>query len=154
MTKPLSLVTVIRRRDLLTTLLLVALSSQATAQQRGKPYRIVILNLTLRSDELHEFGPFPQYSAFFKELRQHGFDERQNLVVERLSAVGDADRHPQMVREAVALKPNAIFAVGIRFMRLLKQTTSTVPIVGIATDPVGHGLVDSLARPGGNMTGV
>ena len=57
-----------------------------------------------------------------------------------------------MVRKAVALQPNVIFAVGIRFMHLLKQTT--VPVVGIATDPVGHGLVDSLARPGGNMTGV
>jgi putative ABC transport system substrate-binding protein len=59
-----------------------------------------------------------------------------------------------MIREAVALQPDVIFAVGIRFMRILKETASTIPVVGIATDPVGHGLVQSLARPGGNMTGV
>ena len=141
-----------RRRDLITTLLLSIFSSAASAQRHQKSYRIVILNLTLRTEELHEFGPFPQYTAFFGELRRNGFDEKQNLLVERLSAQGDADQHPQMVRKAVALQPNVIFAVGIRFMHLLKQTT--VPVVGIATDPVGHGLVDSLARPGGNMTGV
>ena len=69
-----------KRRDLITTLLLSTFSSAASAQQHPKPYRIVILNLTLRTEDLHEFGPFPQYTALFRELRRNGFDEKQNLV--------------------------------------------------------------------------
>ena len=69
-----------RRRDLITTLLLSFFSSAASAQRHQKSYRIVILNLTLRTEELHEFGPFPQYTAFFGELRRNGFDEKQNLL--------------------------------------------------------------------------
>jgi putative ABC transport system substrate-binding protein len=143
-----------RRREVLTGLLLAGFSTHGEAQGPEKPYRIVILNLTLRADELNEFGPFPHYRAFFQELRRRGFDEKQDLVVVRLSAEGDTNRHSQIVGEAVAIHPDAIFAVGTRFMRLLKEVTTTAPVVGIATDPAGHGLIDSLARPGGNMTGI
>jgi putative ABC transport system substrate-binding protein len=124
------------------------------AQQRERKYRIVVLSLSVASAELTESGSFPQWRAFFKELRRFGYEEGRNLSIVRLSAEDRAERHPELIREAVALQPDVIFAVGLRFMRLLKQTISTSPVVGIATDPVGHKLVESLARPGGNMTGV
>jgi putative ABC transport system substrate-binding protein len=97
----------------------------------------------------------PDWMAFNDELRKRGYVEGQNLVVERRNAAGQPDRLPALARELVALGPDLIVAVSPQPNRAVKDATSTIPIVMIAVaDPVRVGLVASLARPGGNMTGV
>ena len=93
--------------------------------------------------------------AFYDELRQRGYVEGQNLIVERRNAAGQPDQLPALARELVALRPDLIVASSPQPNRAVKDATSTIPIVMIAVgDPVRAGLVASLARPGGNLTGV
>ena len=88
-------------------------------------------------------------------LREVGYVEGQNLVVERRHAEGRLDRLPAFATELVGLKPDVILATGETAIRAAKNATKVIPIVmAFAEDPVGKGLVASLARPGGNITGV
>ena len=88
-------------------------------------------------------------------LREVGYVEGQNLVVERRHAEGRLDRLPALATELVGLKPDVILATGEAAIRAAKNATKVIPIVmAFAEDPVGKGLVASLARPGGNITGV
>jgi len=97
----------------------------------------------------------PGQMAFYEELRQRGYVEGQNLVVERRNAAGQPDRLPALARELVALRPDLIVASSPQPNRAVKDATSTIPIVMFAVaDPVRAGLAASLARPGGNLTGV
>ena len=90
-----------------------------------------------------------------KGLRDHGYVEGQNLVVELRFSEGVGERWPQLAKELVALKVDAIVVGTTPAALAAKQATSTIPIViTAAIDPVGAGLADSLARPGGNVTGV
>ncbi len=100
-------------------------------------------------------SPDSGFRAFDEELRQRGYVEGQNLTVERRNAAGQPDRLPALARELVALRPDLIVASGPQPSRAVKDATSTIPIVmvGVA-DPVQAGLVASLARPGGNLTGL
>jgi putative tryptophan/tyrosine transport system substrate-binding protein len=121
----------------------------ASAQMAAKVYRIGVL--TMAPPDLRA----PDQMAFYEELRKRGYVEGQNLVVERRNAAGQPDRLPALARELVALGPDLIVAVSPQPNRAVKDATSTIPIVMIAVaDPVRVGLVASLARPGGNMTGV
>ena len=121
----------------------------APAQTPAKVYRIGVLDMT--PPDLNS----PNQMAFYEELRQRGYVEGQNLVVERRNAAGQVDRLPALARELVALRPDLIVASGPQPNRAVKDATSTIPIVMIAVaDPVRAGLVASLARPGGNLTGV
>ena len=93
--------------------------------------------------------------AFYEELRQRGYVDGQNLVVERRNAAGQTDQLPALAKELVALRPDLIVALGPQPNRAVKDATSTIPIVMVAVaDPVQAGLAASLARPGGNLTGV
>jgi putative ABC transport system substrate-binding protein len=90
-----------------------------------------------------------------KGLRDHGYVEGQNLVVELRFSEGAGERWPQLAKELAALKVDAIVVQTTPAALAAKQATSTIPIViTTAIDPVGAGLADSLARPGGNVTGV
>jgi ABC-type uncharacterized transport system substrate-binding protein len=90
-----------------------------------------------------------------KGLRNHGYVEGQNLGVELRFSGGAGERWPQLARELAALKVDAIVVQTTPAALAAKQATSTIPIVITnAIDPVGAGLADSLARPGGNVTGV
>ncbi len=128
---------------------ILLLPLDALTQTAAKVYRIGVLDMNppdLRS---------PGQMAFYEELRQRGYVEGQNLVVERRNAAGQADRLPALARELVALRPDLIVASSPQPNRAVKDATSTIPIVMIAVgDPVRAGLVASLARPGGNLTGV
>jgi putative ABC transport system substrate-binding protein len=95
------------------------------------------------------------YAAFDEELRKRGYVEGHNLIFERRDAAGQVDRLQAIAAELVALQPDLIVASAPQPNRALKGATSTIPIVmvGVA-DPVQLGLVESLARPGGNVTGV
>jgi putative tryptophan/tyrosine transport system substrate-binding protein len=121
----------------------------ASAQPSAKVYRIGVLETSppdLRS---------PSQMAFYEELRQRGYVDGQNLNVERRNANRQPDQLPALARELVMLRPDLIVAFGPQPSRAVKDATSTIPIVMIAVaDPVGAGLAASLARPGGNLTGV
>ena len=90
-----------------------------------------------------------------QRLRELGYVEGQNLTVERRWAEGRAERYHELAAELVALKPDVIVVAFTPSVSAAKRATSTIPIVmAIAGDPVGTGLVASLARPGGNITGM
>ncbi|HEY7140859.1 MAG TPA: ABC transporter substrate-binding protein [Methylomirabilota bacterium] len=97
----------------------------------------------------------PSYDAFRVGLRDLGWVEGRNLAIEARGAGGQLDRLPGLARELVALSPALIVAFAPQPARAAKDATSVIPVVfvGVA-DPVRVGLVQSLARPGGNVTGV
>jgi putative tryptophan/tyrosine transport system substrate-binding protein len=138
------------RREFIGTLAggLVVAPRASEAQQAAKIARIGYLapNLTA-SPHLHE--------AFRQGLRDLGYVEGQNIVIEYRSAEGKAERLPALAAELVALKVDVIVVPGTVGVLAAKQATKTIPIVfAVAADPVGSGLVTSLARPGGNVTGL
>jgi putative ABC transport system substrate-binding protein len=94
------------------------------------------------------------YRAFFAELRRLGYVEDRNLIVDRRSAEGRVDSFEQFAKDLAQLNSDAIFATSSRLIRELKKYTKTTPIVGFMADPIAFGLVESLARPGGNITGI
>ena len=95
------------------------------------------------------------WDALTLRLRELGYVEGQNLVVERRWAEGRADRYHELAAELVAWKPDVIIAAFTPSVSAAKRATPTIPIVmAIAGDPVGTGLVASLSRPGGNITGM
>ena len=97
----------------------------------------------------------PNFGAFRRGLRDLGYVESQNIVFEYRYASGNPERLRQLAAELVAIKPDVIFALGGDVAPLVRAATSTIPIVmAVSTDPVQSGLVASLARPGGNITGV
>jgi len=138
------------RRTFLCGLALGTLSAPlaAEAQEAAKIARIGYLAGNLAGNpHLRE--------AFLQGLRDLGYAEDRNLVIEYRSAEGKYERLPALAAELVALKVDVIFAGGGTLGALgAKQATRTIPIVfADAGDPVGSGLVTSLARPGGNVTG-
>jgi putative ABC transport system substrate-binding protein len=129
--------------------LLVALSSSATAQQATKVPRIGYLAATSLS------AIASRTDAFKQGLRGLGYVEGKNLAIDWRSAEGKFDRLPALTAELVHLKVDVIVSAGPTVTRAAKEATSTIPIVMAQdTDPVGSGFVASLARPGGNITGL
>jgi putative ABC transport system substrate-binding protein len=127
-------------------LLLIGTSLGAGAQQAGRGYRIGILVP----------GPTsPQIQGFWEGLRELGYVEGQNVTVEYRSAHDRLDRLPSLAEQLVTLKVDIIYATVTPAADAAKKATQTIPIVfGASDDPVAHGLVASLARPGGNVTGL
>jgi len=103
---------------------------------------------------LTEDGGLPAFAALFKELRQLGYIEGENLRVERYSGKGRTENYAEVARDAVLSHPDLIFTVTTRMTQHFKATATTIPIVAFLADPVGSGLARSLAQPGGNITGV
>lgn len=140
-----------RRRRALTFAIgtVATLSQQARAQQAGRSYRLGILDLGRESASAGEMD------AFINEMARLGFVERTNLSIDRRFAGSDRNRLDGLAAELVALKPDVIFTAAGRLGALAAmKATSTIPIVFDATnDPVAVGLLASLARPGGNVTG-
>ena len=129
---------------------LLAAPLAADAQQAGKVPRIGFLSLTSPSDRP------PLFDAFRQRLRELGWVEGQNIVIDYRYAEGRVDRLPDLAAELVRLKVDLIVSAGgTQGVTAAKNATETIPIVMIAVrDPVGTGLIASLARPGGNVTGV
>src|SRR5215831_19531649 len=132
-----------------TTFALFAAPLAAEAQQAGKMPRIGLLSLTSPSDRP------PLLDAFRQSLRELGWVEGQNIVIDYRYAEGRVDRLPDLAAELVRLKVDLIIAMaGTQVATAAKNATETIPIVMIfVRDPVGTGLIKSLARPGGNVTG-
>ncbi len=94
-------------------------------------------------------------SAFEIQLRELGWIEGQNIVIEYRWAGGDLTRFPALADELVRLRPDLMVAGNNQAAIAMRQATAVIPIVApILTDPIGFGLVTSLARPGGNVTGI
>jgi len=131
---------------LLTTVLLITGSTQA--QQTGKVFRIGFLDPSTAASMA------AQLEAFRQELRKLGWIEGKNISIEYRYAEGKLDRYPELAADLVRLKVDLIVASGGATPLAAKRATSTIPIVMTSTgDPVSQGLVASLARPGGNVTG-
>jgi ABC-type uncharacterized transport system substrate-binding protein len=100
-------------------------------------------------------GIEPREEAFLKGLREIGYVDGQNIMIEWRFAKGKEDLLPGLAAEIVQLKPDVVVAAGNQAVQAMKRATSTIPIVfGQVSDPVETGLVASLARPGGNITGL
>jgi putative ABC transport system substrate-binding protein len=129
------------------TILLLIFTYPVGAQQPKKIHRIGYLSLGL--------GIQPREEEFRQGLRELGYVDRQNIVIEWRFAKGKADLLPELAAELVRLKVDVIIASATQAIQAAKQATTTIPIVfPTAGDPVAYGLVDSLARPGGNITGL
>ena len=126
--------------------MLVALCAIAEAQQAGKVCRIGYLGTSGR-------GPFSE--AFALGLRDHGYEIGKNLLIEYRFAEGKFDRLPSLAAELVRLNVDVIVTGINPTIVAAMQATSTIPIVmTFGNDPLGAGLVASLARPSGNLTGL
>ena len=150
----LSLGKVMRRRDLIKVIAgsAAAWPLAAVAQQSERVRRIGLLSAGgLDADDLDMQA---RIEAFQQGLQQLGWTNGQNVQIDIRAGAGDADRLRRYAEELVGLAPDVILATGAAGVAPLLKVTRTVPIVFVnAVDPVGAGFVDSLARPGGNVTG-
>ena len=118
----------------------------ARAQESGRTYRLGFLIPTPRE--------LPVVAAFFDELRRNSFVEGQNLIVIPGGFAIPNDQIASFAASLAAASPDVIVAGPELPLRALRQLTRTIPLIGITEDMVGDGLVASLARPGGNITGM
>ena len=129
--------------------LLFALSVSADAQQTGKVFRIGFLDGSTAA------GMAVPVEAFRQELSKLGWIEGKNITIEYRFAEQKNERLPELVADLVRLKVDLIVVISNPAALAAKGATTTIPIVMTSTtDPVGEGLVASLARPGGNVTGL
>jgi ABC-type uncharacterized transport system substrate-binding protein len=139
-----------RRREFITALGgATALPFAARAQQAAKVYRIGYLGVASHAGYAREI------EALLRGLRQLGYEEGKNIALYYQFAEGDYDRLPALASELVTVKVDVIVTHSTPGARAAKQATSTIPIVvTAAADLVSSGLVPSIARPGGNLTGL
>jgi len=142
-----------RRRDFITLLggAAAAWPVTARAQQPAKMKRIVFAAPAVKVADL---GSDPYALTFLEELKRLGYVEGTNLIVDRYSAEGKIDRYGDLAREVVSTHPDLIYTTGSPLTLQLKAATSTIPIVTLTGDPIRQGIISSIARPGGNITGV
>ena len=128
---------------------LLAAPLAAEAQPTGKVYRIGFLGNSTEALEANLVGPFRE------GLRERGYVEGRDLTIEYRWAEGAYERFPALIAELIALKVDIIVTAGTPAALAVKRSTTTIPVVMAAIgDPIGTGLVKSLARPGGNLTGL
>ena len=125
---------------------LLAAPLAAIEQQAGGVQRIGILTAGVVS----RITP----PAFFDELRERGWVEGQNLVIERRGGDGNSERVPALAAELVQMKLDVIVSFGAVAAVAIRNATATIPIVATTGDPVRLGLVSNLSHPGGNITGL
>jgi len=146
----------LNRRRFLIAAGALAVAPAAYTQPRKKAYRIAVVLTTSPIAEM--LGPepaHPRVRAFIRELRRLGYAEGDNLVIDRRSAEGKFERFGEILAELLRLKPDVLVTIGDPMTLAAKKLTDTVPIIALAVaDPVGRGVVNSLARPGGNVTGM
>src|SRR5262245_25530384 len=128
---------------------LVVAGAAAQTEQTAKVARIGYLTGASLSSQS------PRHEAFRQGLRDLGYVEGKNIVIEWRSAEGNRDRQRTLAHELVRLKPEVIVASSGGDTRAAKEATTTIPIVmAQSDDPVSDGFIVSLARPGGNITGL
>lgn len=127
-------------------LLLLAASLAAEAQPAGKVWRIGILEPYAAADPINK-----QIRQFLQDL---GYTEGRDIAIEWRFGAGQTGRFPVFAAELARLKVDAVVAIGDLAIRAAREATTTIPIIAASDDLVGEGHVASLARPGGNVTGV
>jgi putative tryptophan/tyrosine transport system substrate-binding protein len=138
-----------KRREFITFLGSVAAAWPLAASAQSKIPRIGFMGNSTAALEAN------LVDAFREGLREHGYEEGRNIVIEYRWADGKYDQFPALVAELIAAKVDAIVTAGTPAALAVKRATTTVPLVMVAVgDPVGTGLVSSLARPGDNLTGL
>ncbi len=146
------------RRTFLTVLSgsLLAAPLATEAQPAGKMYRIAFIFLFSPVSEMAGPNPIsPTARAFLHDLCDLGYVEGRNLILERRSLEGRLERASEVVAELVGLRVDVIVCVSGWLTRVAKEATTSIPIVGVSfATPVEAGLLVSLARPGGNVTGI
>ena len=131
------------------SLALVAASLTAEAQPAGRPPRIGFLGAPGKA------GNADFIDGLVQGLRQLGYTEGKSITIEYRFAEGHTERLPKLALELVSLRVDAIVVIGSQAATAARQATRTIPIVMVSVgDPVGVGLVSSLAKPGGNVTGL
>ena len=143
-----------RRREFVSVLILTALLPKRVWGDNAGKKRLAIAHASSPVRDLRIDGDNPLVNAFFDELTKLGYSEGRNLDVIRFSADGRTDHFAELSVEVINTNPDVIVANTSPFVLALKQTTSTVPIVGITADPIAYGLTKSLSRPDANVTGV
>jgi ABC-type uncharacterized transport system substrate-binding protein len=141
----------VKRRDFITLLsgMAVGWPLPLRAQQQAKVARIGFLGNSTPELEANLIGPFRE------GLRDHGYEEGRNIHIEYRWAEGKYERFPTLIAELIASKVEIIVTAGTPASLAVKKAASSTPLVMIAVgEPVATGLVTSLARPGGNITGV
>ena len=126
----------------------------ARAQRPATQHRIAIFHPAIPTTLLTETGGGSAWRAFFAELRRLGYVEGENLIIERYSAEGHHERYADLAREIVTRNPDVIVTGTNPVVIAFTAATSTIPVVAFMLDPLKAGLVTSLARPGGNLTGI
>lgn len=125
------------------------LATVARAQQTKKASRIGFFSYG--SVEIEQSS----LAAFRQKLRELGYLEGQNIVIEQRYAIGRSEKLPELLAELMALKVDLLVVAGDPAVHAAKKATNIIPIVMVASpDPVGTGLIASLAHPGGNVTGL
>ena len=138
-------------RAVILTLILALAPLAAQGQPPEKGHRVGYLSPGAPSD----LGRQRRFEAFRQGLRELGYVEGQNIAIESRWAEGKYERYSALAADLVRLKVDVIVAVGGRATQDAQQATRTIPIVmSVVIDPLGSGLVASLARPGGNVTGL
>src|SRR5262249_54914403 len=126
----------------------------AAAQAPTRVWRIALVHPTAPVADLVATGTMPGVSALLVELQRLGYVESQNLLVERYSGEGQTQGYAELARAVVRTAPDLIITYSPRMILPFAAATRTIPIVGFTSDPIALGVVASLARPGGNITGV
>src|SRR5262249_43599754 len=120
----------------------------ARAQARVARVAVLVARLPMQAATLF-------WAAFVEALRERGWEEGRNVDFQLRATGGGTGRYQELAAELVALKPDVIIASGSQATQATRQRTNTIPIVMVGTgDPLGAGFITSLARPGGNITGV
>ena len=134
--------------SILVLVVLLAFAVIAEAQQTGKVFRIGFLDPTNAS------GMAVMVDAFRQELSKLGWIEGKNITIEYRFGEQKLERTPELAADLVRKRVDLIVAAGVQSAAAAKKATTTIPIViASAADPVSSGLIASLARPGGNITG-
>src|SRR6266436_6551828 len=126
----------------------------AARAQQPTTRRIAIFHPAIPTALLTETGAGSAWRAFFGELRRLGYVEGENLIIERYSAEVHHERYADLARQIVARNPDVIVTGTNPVVTAFKAATSTIPVVAFMLDPLHAGLVTSLSRPGGNLTGI
>jgi putative tryptophan/tyrosine transport system substrate-binding protein len=146
-----------RRREFIALLGGVAAAWPIAARaQHGRVYRVGLVFTTSPVSEMAGPDPIhPLARSFVRGLAALGYVPGQNLLLEHRSAEGKFERFPEIIRELVASKVDVIVTVANPMTQAAKEVTGTVPIImAYSVSPVEHGMVQSLSRPGGNVTGL
>ena len=142
-----------KRRDFIAGTISLAATSRVSAQPMTKVRRLAIFSLSESAALMNERSENRYYRALFTELRRLGYVVGENLTVEPFGREKNTSGAAALVTEVVRSQPDVIYVVGFGAL-IFKQQTSTIPIVALTGDPIAQGLIQSLARPGGNITGV